>query len=81
MERGSVNEPIVFGGVTVIPGDLVIGDDDGLVFVPHDQVESLLPSCLARVDAEAGWQAALDSGRSTVDVFSVPPAVPRGDRP
>ena len=39
--------------------------------------ESLLPACLARVEAEAGWQAALDTGRSTVDVFSVPPAVPR----
>jgi len=77
MERGSVNEPIVFGGVSVAPGDLVIGDDDGLVFVPYALTESLLPSCLARVDAEAGWQASLDTGLSTVEVFSVPPAVPR----
>ena len=28
MERGSVNEPIVFGGVPVSPFDLIIGDDD-----------------------------------------------------
>jgi 4-hydroxy-4-methyl-2-oxoglutarate aldolase len=77
MERGSVNEPIVFGGVAVSPGDLLIGDDDGLVFVPHDLAESLLPACLARVAAEIDWQAALDSGRTTIETFGVPPAVAR----
>jgi 4-hydroxy-4-methyl-2-oxoglutarate aldolase len=77
MERGSVNEPIVFGGVAVAPGDLVIGDDDGLVFVPHGLTESLLPACLARVQAEAGWQATLDAGATTIETFGVPAAVPR----
>ena len=77
MERGTVNEPIVFGGVPVAPGDLVIGDDDGLVFVPRALVEPLLAPCEARVDAEDGWQAQLDSGLSTVEVFGVPSAVER----
>jgi regulator of RNase E activity RraA len=77
MERGTVNEPIVFGGVPVSPGDLVIGDDDGLVFVPHALTTSLLPPCEARVDAEAGWQEQLDRGLSTVEVFGVPAAVDR----
>lgn len=76
-ERGSVNEPIVFGGVSVSPNDLVIGDDDGLVFVPNALAAVLITPSEARVDAEDGWQAQLDTGRSTVDVFSVPPAVPR----
>lgn len=31
MERGEVDAPIVLGGVTVHPGDLVLGDDDGVV--------------------------------------------------
>lgn len=77
MERGSVNEPIVFGGVAVAPGDLVIGDDDGIVFVPRALVELLLPPCEARVGAEDGWQAQLDGGLSTIEVFGVPPAVGR----
>lgn len=76
-ERGSVDEPIVFGGVAVAPRDLVIGDDDGLVFVPHALAATLIEPCEARVDAEAGWQAQLDTGLSTVEVFSVPAAVPR----
>jgi 4-hydroxy-4-methyl-2-oxoglutarate aldolase len=77
MERGTVNEPIVFGGVAVAPRDLVIGDDDGLVFVPRALVESQLEPCEARVDAEDGWQSQLDEGLSTVEVFGVPPAVER----
>jgi regulator of RNase E activity RraA len=77
MERGSVNEAIVFGGVAVAPGDLVIGDDDGLVFVPRAMVDPLLAPCEARVDAEDGWQAQLDGGLSTIEVFGVPAAVVR----
>jgi regulator of RNase E activity RraA len=72
MERGSVNGPAMFGGVRVSPFDLVIGDDDGLVFVPRAQAEQLLPAALARLEAEVGWEDALATGKSTVDVFSVP---------
>ena len=68
-------------GVAVAPGDLVIGDDDGLVFVPHGLTESLLPACLARVEAEAGWQATLDTGATTIETFGVPAAVPRPQAP
>jgi regulator of RNase E activity RraA len=74
MERGIVNGPIVFGGVPVSPHDLVIGDDDGLVFVPHAVAEAALKPCLARVEAEAGWEAALAGGKSTLEVFGVPAA-------
>lgn len=77
MERGSVNEPVVFGGIAVSPGDLVIGDDDGLVFVPRGEAEALLPRCLARVTAEGEWEAALAAGKTTIDTFAVPSAVHR----
>jgi regulator of RNase E activity RraA len=72
MERGIVNGPIVFGGVSVSPNDLVIGDDDGLVFVPHALAEAKLEPCLARVRAEAGWEKVLAGGASTVETFNVP---------
>jgi 4-hydroxy-4-methyl-2-oxoglutarate aldolase len=74
MERGSVNEPVVFGGVTVSPFDLVVADDDGVVFVPHALAQRLLDSCLARVEAEQRWEAALAKGATTLETFTVPAA-------
>lgn len=76
MEKGAVNTPVVFGGVSVSPFDLVIGDDDGLVFVPHAAAAAKLEPCLARVAAEQEWEAGLSAGKSTVELFRVPAAVP-----
>jgi regulator of RNase E activity RraA len=72
MERGSVNETVIFGGVPVSPFDLVIGDNDGLVFVPRARVDELLEPCLARLAAEQQWEAALTDGASTLELFKVP---------
>lgn len=39
---GAINIPISCAGVTVHPGDLIIGDEDGVVVVPRDKVEEVL---------------------------------------
>lgn len=75
MERGSVNDTIIFGGITVSPYDIVIGDDDGLVIVPQAMSEETLKLCLAHVAAEKAWEAALNAGATTIETFSVPHAV------
>jgi regulator of RNase E activity RraA len=73
MERGSVNEPVIFGGVAVSPFDLMVADDDGIVFVPHALAQRLLDSCLAR--AEKRWEATLAKGATTLETFAVPAAM------
>src|SRR5690606_19504202 len=75
MERGAVNGPVDVAGVKVEPFDLVIGDDDGVAIVPHGLAEKKLAACLARVEAEAGWEKQLLAKTSTIDVFTVPAAV------
>lgn len=49
---GKVNHPIVFGDVIVNPGDLVLGDDDGIVIVARNEVESVLEATRKRVANE-----------------------------
>lgn len=44
--QGAVNIPVVCGGVVVNPGDLILGDDDGVVVLSQEEAESLLPRCL-----------------------------------
>jgi RraA family protein len=44
---GEINVPISIGGMTVNPGDIVVGDADGLVAIPQDQAEAVLASAKA----------------------------------
>lgn len=74
-ERGTVNGKIVFGGVVVKPGDVVLGDNDGLAVIPEEDAKSVLALALERVALEGQWASALASGRTLADVFSVPEAI------
>ena len=69
---GEVNGTIQCGGVTVNPGDLVIGDDDGVVVVPLDQLDGLLERCRARLEMEAALLAGLEAGKTTVELMGLP---------
>jgi regulator of RNase E activity RraA len=68
-ERGAVNGPVAIGGQIVNPGDLVIGDDDGLVVLSPDAVRTRVKDAEARLALEARWTESLASGRTARDTF------------
>lgn len=39
---GEINYPICCGGVPVLPGDYIVGDNNGVVVIPPDQLENIL---------------------------------------
>ena len=49
---GRLNHPVSVGGVTVRPGDLVVGDADGVTVVEREKAASLLPLAAEKVAAE-----------------------------
>ena len=49
---GEINVPIVMGGMAVNPGDIVVGDADGLVAIRPDEAESVLASAKAILEKE-----------------------------
>jgi regulator of RNase E activity RraA len=70
-DRGSVNAPVTAGGRLVTPGDLVIGDDDGLVALSPETVRSRIRDAEARLAREAKWIADLAAGRAAMQTFSL----------
>lgn len=56
-EVGAVNVPVVCAGVRVEPGDLVLGDDDGVVITPRAQIERVLAAAERKLREEVAERA------------------------
>lgn len=59
---GEINVPVAIDGMVVEPGDLVLGDDDGLLCVPFDAVEAIHAAAAAKQAAELRQMAAIEDG-------------------
>ena len=59
---GRIGHPVTVGGVTVHPGDFVLGDADGVVVVERGRIESLLPLAAKKVQDEADRIAGIKQG-------------------
>jgi 4-hydroxy-4-methyl-2-oxoglutarate aldolase len=68
---GAVNVPIVVAGVSVTPGDVVVADDDGVVFVPRSTAVSVVAACDAREAKEAAVRERLARGELGLDVYTM----------
>ena len=66
---GQINYPLAMGDVVVNPGDIVLGDDDGVVVVPHDEAEDVLAGAVAREEKEALVMERLRAGESLFDIY------------
>jgi RraA family protein len=67
---GEINVPIVIGGMVVNPGDIIVGDADGLIAVPLEGAEQVLASAQAILVKETAMMQQIRVGtvdRSWVD--------------
>ena len=67
---GEINVPIAIDGMVIHPGDIVIGDSDGVLCLPIDEAETILKATQAKSAAEIKQMAAIEAGtndRSWVD--------------
>ncbi|CAN1577296.1 MenG Demethylmenaquinone methyltransferase [Paracoccaceae bacterium] len=70
-DRGAVNLPVTVGGARITSGDLLIGDDDGLVVLTPANVRGLIADAEAKLARETGWIEGLTSGKSAAEVFGL----------
>ena len=65
----AMEEPVPFAGVTVHPGDYVLADRNGVVFVPSAAVDHVLNLAEHIVARESAMAAAVRSGRPVTEVM------------
>lgn len=59
---GEINVPIALGGMMIEPGDLMLGDEDGLLAVPFAALETAYAATVAKHQAEERQMAAIRAG-------------------
>jgi 4-hydroxy-4-methyl-2-oxoglutarate aldolase len=68
---GSVNLPIVCAGTAVAPGDIIVGDADGVVVVPRDLASTVVTAVDQRLAKEAKTRARLQAGELGLDIYGL----------
>ena len=70
-QRGEIDVELDFCGVRIRPGDVLVGDRDGLVVVEQGDVERAIRVSREREEKEAGLRAQIRSGKSTLEVLGL----------
>ena len=65
----STDEPITCAGVFVVPGDVVVGDGEGVVVIPAALVEEVVRDALIQEEKEDFALERVAAGESTIGLF------------
>lgn len=76
---GSINVPIHCGGMPVIPGDLIVGDPDGVVVVPKWRIQEVLEKGRAIMEKERKMREKIQKGELIYDILNLGKLLQRED--
>jgi 4-hydroxy-4-methyl-2-oxoglutarate aldolase len=66
---GTINHPIQIGDVIISPGDLVVGDQDGIVVLPRKKVSEIVVKAEQREEHEKWISDELTRGKTTMEIY------------
>jgi 4-hydroxy-4-methyl-2-oxoglutarate aldolase len=69
---GELNVPLVFGGAVIRPGDILLGDADGLVVIAKQDADEIYHAAMVRREREKQIMADLAGGKTTIEILRLP---------
>jgi 4-hydroxy-4-methyl-2-oxoglutarate aldolase len=66
---GTLNEPIIIGDCMIHPGDIIIGDRDGVVVVPQDRMDEAIEKSKVRKEKEEKVRKQLREGKTSIQIY------------
>lgn len=70
-QPGRINVPLHIGDAEICPGDIIVGDRDGLVVVHADEVAEVIARSIARETKEAEMREAIEKGATTAELLGL----------
>lgn len=68
---GAIDGLVSCAGCPVAPGDIVLGDDDGVTVVPLARAQQVLEACIGKLGAEQDYLRRIRDGESLADVLEI----------
>jgi len=69
----NLNVPVSCAGVAILPGDIIVGDGDGVVVVPASRAAQVLEESVGRMATERDWYRRLEAGENTLSLLGLKP--------
>lgn len=69
----NLNVPVSCAGVAVLPGDFIVGDEDGVVVVPAARALQVLEESYERANTERDWFRRVEAGENTITILGLKP--------
>ena len=66
---GSINVPVQVGGLVISPGDIVVGDDDGVAVIPLAVAEEVIKRARQRMDMEYQQAQDIKNGKKPLEIL------------
>lgn len=70
-QPGRLNVTVTIGDVAIDPGDIIVGDQDGVVVVRRHEVDAVLLKSRQREEKEAQFRQQIRDGATTVDLLGL----------
>lgn len=70
-QPGVMNQPVNIGDCTIYPGDIIVGDRDGIVVIPARRLEEVMELACAREEKEANYKNKIAKGATTAELMNL----------